>query len=62
MFIALKGGKPELLVKDMTRPNGIAFSPDEKVLYVANSDPAKKIWMRFDVAADGKLGKRQSVF
>jgi gluconolactonase len=50
----LKDEKLELLVKDMTRPNGIAFSPDEKVLYVANSDPAKKIWMRFDVAADGR--------
>ena len=34
----LAGGKLQLLVKDMTRPNGIAFSPDEKTLYVANSD------------------------
>jgi gluconolactonase len=50
------GGQPELLVKDMTRPNGIAFSPDEKRMYIANSDPKKKIWMVYDVAADGKLG------
>jgi gluconolactonase len=44
-----------VLVKDMTRPNGLAFSPDEKTLYVANSDPERKLWMRYDVAADGSL-------
>ena len=49
------GGKVQLLVKDMTRPNGLAFSPDEKTLYVANSDEKRKLWMRFDVAADGSL-------
>jgi len=44
----------ELLVSDLPRPNGIAFSPDEKYLYVDNSEP-KKIWMRYRVQADGKL-------
>ena len=34
-----KDGKLTLLTKEMTRPNGIAFSPDEKTLYVAQSDP-----------------------
>lgn len=48
-------GKLDLLVKDMTRPNGLAFSPDEKKLYIANSDPARKIWMVYDVQADGTL-------
>jgi gluconolactonase len=52
----LANGKLQLLVKDMTRPNGIAFSPDEKTLYVANSDEKRKIWMRYDVKADGSLG------
>ncbi len=46
-------GKLHLVIKDLTRPNGIAFSPDEKTLYVANSDEKRKIWMRYDVAADG---------
>ncbi len=50
-----KAGKLELLVKDMTRPNGLGFSPDEKKLYIANSDSARKIWMVFDVKADGTL-------
>ena len=49
------GGKLQVLVKDMTRPNGIAISPDEKTLYVANSDEKHKVWMRFDMAADGSV-------
>ena len=44
----------QLLVKDLPRPNGIAFSPDEKYLYVNNSEP-KKLWMRYSVQADGTL-------
>jgi gluconolactonase len=48
--------KVTLLTDKMTRPNGIAFSPDEKILYVAQSDPAKPLWMAFDVKPDGTLG------
>src|SRR5271167_4651904 len=44
----------QLLVKDLPRPNGIAFSPDEKYLYVDNSQP-KKLWMRYRVKEDGSL-------
>jgi len=44
-----------LLTDQMTRPNGIAFSPDEKTLYVANSDPKQAVWMAFDVTADGLI-------
>jgi gluconolactonase len=50
-----KGGKLTLLTKTMSKPNGIAFSPDEKTLYVANSDPKKAIWMSFPVKKDGTL-------
>ncbi len=52
-----KDGKLTLLTKEMTRPNGLAFSPDEKTLYVANSDPKKAVWMKFPVNSDGTLGK-----
>ena len=45
----------ELLIKDLTRPNGIAFSPDEKYLYIAVSDPDHKVWMRYDVQKDGSV-------
>ncbi len=41
------------LVKDFERPNGIAFSPDRKTLYVA--DAAKRHVRAFDVKADGTL-------
>lgn len=51
-----KDGKLTLLTKEMTRPNGIAFSPDEKTLYVAQSDPAAPIWKKFPVKDDGTLG------
>jgi gluconolactonase len=50
-------GDLTLLTKEMTRPNGIALSPDEKTLYVANSDPDKAIWMAFPVKADGTIGE-----
>lgn len=46
--------KLQLLVEDLPRPNGIAFSPDEKYLYVNNSEP-KKFWMRYTVKPDGTL-------
>ncbi len=45
----------ELIIKDLTRPNGIAFSPDEKYLYIAVSDPQHKVWMRYDVQKDGSV-------
>jgi gluconolactonase len=49
-------GAVTLLTKEMTRPNGIAFSPDERTLYVANSDPARAVWMAFPVKSDGTIG------
>lgn len=48
-------GSVDLLVDSLTRPNGIALSPDEKTLYVANSDPAKALWAAYDIQPDGKL-------
>jgi gluconolactonase len=54
-------GQLELLVKDLPRPNGIAFSPDEKYLYVNNSEP-QKIWMRYTVKADGTLSDGKLLF
>ena len=61
VFRLTAAGKLEVLVKDLTRPNGLAFSPDEKKLYVANSDPGYKIWMVYDVKADGTSGQREGL-
>jgi gluconolactonase len=57
---AQKAGAPparehlQQLITDLPRPNGITFSPDEKFLYVNNSEP-KRIWMRYRVQPDGTL-------
>jgi len=50
-----KNGELTLLTKELSRPNGIAFSPDYKKLYVANSDPQKAIWMVYDVTSNGGI-------
>ena len=47
--------KIQLIIKDLPRPNGIAFSPDEKILYIADS--GKHVWMKYPVNADGSVGE-----
>jgi gluconolactonase len=55
-------GQVQLLSTDLKGPNGIAFSPDERYLYVANWDEQKKIVMRYDVKADGTLANGGTFF
>jgi len=50
-----KEGELNLLIDDLTRPNGIALSPDERTLYVANSDPKRAIWMAYDLGENGSI-------
>ena len=50
-----KDGAIRLATRLLEAPNGLAFSPDYKTLYVANSQTGKPIWMAFTVAADGSL-------
>jgi gluconolactonase len=50
-----KDGKAVAIIKDVALPNGIAFSPDFKVLYISNSDEKQRLWMRYDVNADGSV-------
>jgi gluconolactonase len=49
-------GSITLLTKEVNRPNGIALSPDEKTLYVANSERERPVWMSFPVKEDGTIG------
>ena len=58
----LSNGKAEVIIKDLTRPNGIAFSPDEKTLYVSNSDDRRRIWMRYDIASSGTVSSGRVFF
>jgi gluconolactonase len=57
-----KDGKVTLLAQELTGPNGIAFSPDEKYLYVGNWDEKKKVVMRYGVQADGTLDPGEVFF
>jgi gluconolactonase len=50
-------GALTLLTKELSGPNGIAFSPDERTLYVSNADPKRLVWMAYEVKADGTLGE-----
>jgi gluconolactonase len=56
---AVINGETKLLTTDLQGPNGIAFSPDEKFLYVSNWDITDihntKVIRRYDVAKDGSL-------
>ncbi len=51
----LRDGKLALVSNDLSGPNGLAFSPDERYLYVSNWDPKRKVVMRYDVGRDGSL-------
>ncbi len=55
-------GSVTLLISDLSRPNGIAFSPDQRTLYVANSDPAQPVIMAYDVTDDGSLANGRVLF
>jgi gluconolactonase len=54
------GGKLTLLIKDIQAPNGIAFSPDEKILYV--NDSVTVTWRAYDVQPDGALANGRVLF
>jgi gluconolactonase len=50
----IRNGKLDAVTKEVVKPNGLTFSPDEKLLYVTDSD--KNRLMRFEVMRDGTLG------
>ncbi|MGH9355547.1 MAG: SMP-30/gluconolactonase/LRE family protein [Terriglobia bacterium] len=56
----LANGKLQLIYKDFKTPNGIAFSPGEKYLYI--DDSATKTYWRFDVQPDGSIANGKLFF
>ena len=52
---SLQNGKLRLVTTDLSGPNGIAFSPDERYLYVTNWDEKKKVIMRYESQPDGTV-------
>jgi len=55
-------GEVELLVDSITRPNGIAFTRDEKHVIVANSDPNDAVWYMFDLGVKDTLTNKRVLF
>jgi gluconolactonase len=51
----IRNGTVELLASELARPNGMAFTPDERFLIVANAENDRKIWMRYELKPDGTL-------
>jgi gluconolactonase len=62
VYRVTKDGKVTLLTKDLTFPNGIAFSPDQKTLYVGVSDSKATRIAAFEVAADGTIRNERTFF
>ena len=57
-----KSGATTLIIKDLRRPNGLAFSPDESILYVNQSDPEHAYIMAYPVLKNGNVGKGKIFF
>ncbi|MEO8622186.1 MAG: SMP-30/gluconolactonase/LRE family protein [bacterium] len=62
VFRLKPNGELTLLTKDLTFPNGIALSPDGRILYVAISDGTKPLWMSYDIQADGTIARGRVFF
>ncbi len=57
-----RSGELTLLTREIKAPNGIAFSPDEKILYVTDVDPARPAWLAYEVRDDGTIGNGRVFF
>ncbi|MBW8190149.1 SMP-30/gluconolactonase/LRE family protein [Neiella marina] len=55
-------GDVRLVHQHLTRPNGVALSPDDKTLYVANSDDKFAVWKAWDIQTDGNLANERVLF
>ena len=62
LYRANEKGEVTLLTANITRPNGIAFTNNEKTLIVANSDPQKPVWYMFDIDAGDSLHNERLLF
>jgi gluconolactonase len=58
----VRNGELKLVSKSLSGPNGLAFSPDEKYLYVDNWDEKRKVILRYEVRPDGSLTNEMTFF
>lgn len=62
VFRLAKDGRLTLLTRELRAPNGLAFSPDERTLYVSDARRDRPVWMAFEVRSDGTLGAGRVFF
>jgi len=58
----VKDGQVKLVSTDLDAPNGLAFSPDERILYVNNWNDKRKVILRYDVSQDCTLSNSRLFF
>jgi gluconolactonase len=58
----LRDGRLARVTDELAGPNGLAFSPDERFLYVGNWDPRRKVVMRYEVRPDCSVADRRVFF
>jgi len=58
----LNQGSLEIIDKELVLPNGIAFSPDEKYLYIADTDGDKKLYYKYEVDENGNVSNKSLFF
>jgi len=59
---SVRGEHISLITDELEGPNGLAFSPDERYLYVGNWDPDRKLVMRYPIDAYGAAGRGDVFF
>jgi gluconolactonase len=58
----VRDGALTLVTDELEGPNGLAFSPDERYLYVGNWDPESKVVMRYELDRSGAASDRRVLF
>jgi gluconolactonase len=62
VYRAAPDGTVTLVTREMTKPNGIALSADQRTLFVGQSDSNMPVWRTFDIKDDGPLGPGKVFF
>ena len=62
VFKIVPNGNVDMVVSNLTRPNGVALSPDEKILYVNQSDSNAPYIMAYNIGEDGSLDEGRIFF
>lgn len=61
VFALYPDGSMKVVDESLARPNGVILSPDERTLFVANSDPETANWTAYDVAKSGDVSNSRVI-